>query len=121
MIKYSTAATNGITARKTRDSLRSIVIAITAAPITRKGARTTSLISIATALWTWFTSFVTLVIRDGVPNLSSSAWEREPMCLNRSFLTTVPTPCEALEARYWHTSAQQSPRAPISIIMPPMR
>ena len=64
--------TTTATARKISDSLRSIIIAMTIEPTIIKGARVTSRINIATACCVWFMSAVSLVIREGVENKSSS-------------------------------------------------
>ena len=74
--RYSTSATSGPAIKKINDSRQSSITAITAAPITRNGARTTRRISIATASWSWLTSLVIRVISEGVPIWSISPWER---------------------------------------------
>ena len=60
-------ATSGAARKKINASFQSMMTAITVAPITRNGARTTSRISMATASFIWFTSLVIRVIREGVP------------------------------------------------------
>ena len=55
------------------DILTLIVIAIIIEPITINGALVSNRIVIATICCDWFTSFVILVMSDGVPSLSSSA------------------------------------------------
>jgi len=103
---------SGIAKRKTIDNFKSKVIAITAEPMIIKGALKASLINIATASWSWFTSFVKRVINEDVPIISISLWDNELMCENKSFLKSVPKPWEALAAEYWHTNAQNSPKNP---------
>ena len=71
--KKITPAKNGAATKKINDIFRSRSIAITMAPAARNGARITKRISMATACCIWFTSLVKRVIRDGVPNLSTSA------------------------------------------------
>ena len=62
------------------DSFTSISIAMTIAPTAINGARVTSRINMATACCVWLISAVSLVISDGVENLSSSAYEKVLMC-----------------------------------------
>ena len=74
-------AITGAAIRKIRDSLKSSSIAITAAPIIRNGARTASRINIFTPFWARLVSLTRRVVREDVPNLSISAWEKRLMCL----------------------------------------
>ena len=71
----------GAAIKNTMESFRSSIIAITAAPIIRNGALTARRINIFTPFCARTVSFVTLVIRDDVPNLSISAWDNLFMCL----------------------------------------
>ena len=102
-------------------SFQSSSSAITVAPMTRNGARTTRRMSMATASCNWFTSLVMRVISDGVPIWSISPWERVLMCWNISERSTVPKPWLARAAQYWQISAQPRPTSPSSTITPPMR
>ena len=91
-VKNNTNAIRGEEAKNIKDIFISMDIAIITAPITRKGALMTSLMSMATANCNWLISLVILVIKEGVPILSSSAWENVLICLNMAFLTSVPNP-----------------------------
>ena len=42
------------------------------------------------------------------------------MCRNKSFLSFVPTPCEASAALYWHIKANTKPNTPSKIMTPPI-
>ena len=76
MMKKIIAEISGAAIKNTSDSFKSIMTAITAAPITRKGARTASLINILTPFWTVFVSFVSLFTSDAVPILSTLQQEQ---------------------------------------------
>lgn len=102
------------------DISRLIVIAITIEPITINGALVSRRIAIATDCWTWLVSYVIRVISDGVPSLSNSAWESSLMCKNKSRRSLVPTPWDAFDARYWHTSALQRPTVARITSIPPI-
>ncbi len=82
------------------ESLAFMYNAMTMLPSDMKGALITSLISIATASCKVLMSFVSLVVYPVVPISSSSLDERDMICLNRAFLTSVPKPWEAMEAEY---------------------
>ena len=81
----------GIKIAKIKDILGSIYIDIINAPTHRNGALLTSLINIATANTTWFTSFVILLISVEFPNLSISEYENNDIFLNKPFLMSFPT------------------------------
>ena len=66
-------------------------------------------IAMAAASWIWFTSFVILVTRDGVPMRSISAAPKLLIFLKSAFLRSVPTPCETFEATCCVTSVEQYP------------
>ena len=76
MTIYSTSATKGTMARNTSDRCRSMRMAMITAPMTRKGARTTRRISMATAVCSWLMSEVMRVMSVGVPKRSSSRQDR---------------------------------------------
>ena len=61
------------------------------APIHKKGALLTSLISIATANTTILTSFVILLINVELPKLSISEYENNDILFNKFFLISFPT------------------------------
>ena len=92
--------------------------AIITEPIIMKGARTTSLMSMATATCSWFMSPESLVKSEGVPKSSNCSGERALICLNSAFLTSVPKPCEQREANIWHTRAKHSPAVQVRAISP---
>ncbi len=119
IIGYITATIAAIAPRNISDSRAEIVNAMTVAPITKNGALTTNLISIATAVCTWLTSLEMRVTSAAVPSLSSSLYDSVLMCLYRSSRSRVPTPCEATLAIYWQISANVSPHtASATNIMP---
>ena len=90
MMKNSAAAMSGVAAMNTRESVGLSITAITTEPMMMKGARTTSLISIATATCNWLMSPERRVSREGVLKSSNCAEESVLMCLNRALRTSVP-------------------------------
>ena len=118
--KYKVSTIRGIDRKNISESFRFINIAIIAEPKIINGALTPSLIAIATATCSWFTSFIILVINDGVPILSISEWERLFIWRKSSFLSFVPKPWEALAAKYWQTRADPNPTIPRIIINIPI-
>ncbi|MOA16257.1 hypothetical protein D3C78_1364610 [compost metagenome] len=88
----------GVAAIKISDNLKSKIMDIMIAPMQINGARITRRISIATAICSWFTSLVILLISVGVPNVSSSAYDKDVICLNILLRSVVPNPCDARAA-----------------------
>ena len=109
---YSTAAVSPAAKRKKSASLASMVKAITMAPSTKNGERITSRIIIATESCAWLMSLVMRVMSEGVPSLSSSAWEKRLICRKKALRSSVPNPWEQRAAQYWQISAHMSPNAP---------
>ena len=117
---HSVSAISSAAAKKISDSLRLIVIAMTSEPAMMNGARVSRRIIIATDCCTMLVSLVMRVISEGVPSLSSSACERVLMCAKSARRILVPTPCDALEAKYWVNIALDQPSTASSTSSPPI-
>ena len=116
----SVSTIKGVAIRNTTDSFKSSSIAMITAPMARNGARTTRRMSMATASWSWLTSLMRRVLKEAVPNRSSSACDSLLIWAYSSRRTSVPYPWEAFAAKYWQTSVEPKQTMLAPKIRPPI-
>ena len=98
-----------------------MVKAITMAPSTTKGERSSSRRAMFTPVWAWFTSLVMRVIIAGTPTRSTSGKDRAVRFSNSAWRTSAAKPVAALAAKYWAVTAAARPTSPSATSTPHIR
>ena len=112
MMPHTTANSAAITAANTSAMRESMVKAITMAPSTTKGERSSSRRAMFTPVWAWFTSLVMRVIIADTPTRSTSGKDSAVSRPNSARRTSAAKPVAARAAKYCATTAAASPTSP---------
>ena len=90
VVNTTTTAMTGTTNSRIEDSFTSCLRHMTMPPMSRIGVVIMVRSSICMVCWSWFTSLVVRVMREGVPKRSRSDWEKAWTLVNRASRISRP-------------------------------
>ena len=121
IIPNTTRHRSGMAAAKISAAFQSMVKAITMAPNTTKGLRSSRRRVMLMPFCTWFTSLVMRVMRVAEPTLSCAEKSSDWMWANRAWRSRVAKPTAVFAAKYWAVMLQVRPMTANSTSRPLMR